>query len=110
VADDGSKMTLMLYDFESRHWSQLVQGVFLQNPTWSSDGQSIYYQDAFEPSQPIYRIWIAGHRRERIADFEELYNSGVVRSLFAGLAPDGSLLAEINRNYGDIFALDLDLP
>lgn len=105
---DSSK--LMLYDFETRLWSQLAQGVLLVNPTWSSDGKSIYYQDAFEPAQPIYRIWIAGHRRERVADFEELLNSGVVRSMFAGLAPDGSPLAEVNRSYGDVFAIDLDLP
>jgi Tol biopolymer transport system component/DNA-binding winged helix-turn-helix (wHTH) protein len=101
---------LMLYDFETRRWSQLTQGALLVNPTWAPDGKSIYYQDAFEAAQPIYRIWIAGHKRERVADFEELLNSGVVRSLFAGLAPDGALLADINRNYGDIFALDLDLP
>lgn len=110
AAETDDDRTLMLYDFEARRWSQLVQGVLLVNPTWSSDGKSIYYQDAFEPAQPIYRIWIAGHKRERIADFEELLNSGIVRSLFAGLAPDGSPLAEVNRSYGDVFAIDLDLP
>ncbi|HEV2298865.1 MAG TPA: winged helix-turn-helix domain-containing protein [Candidatus Acidoferrales bacterium] len=110
AAETNDAHKLMLYDFETRRWLQLAQAVLLVNPTWANDGKSIYYQDAFEPAQPIYRIWIAGHKRERVADFEELINSGVVRSMFAGLAPDGSLLAKVNRNYGDIFAIDLDLP
>ncbi|HEV2490225.1 MAG TPA: winged helix-turn-helix domain-containing protein [Candidatus Acidoferrales bacterium] len=110
AAETSDSDKLMLYDSATRRWSELAQGALLVNPTWAPDGKSIYYQDAFEPAQPIYRVWIAGHKRKRVADFEELLNSGVVRSLFAGLAPDGSPLAEVNRNYGDIFALDVDLP
>jgi Tol biopolymer transport system component/DNA-binding winged helix-turn-helix (wHTH) protein len=108
TGDDGH--TVMLYDLERHSWSQLAQGVLVLNPTWAPDGKSIYYMDAFEATQPIYRVWITGHKKERVADFAQLLNSGVVRSLFAGLAPDGSLLANVSRSYGDIYALDLDLP
>lgn len=108
TGDDGH--TVMLYDFARRSWSQLAQAALVLNPTWAPDGQSIYYMDAFEATQPIYRVWITGHKKERVVDSEELLNSGVVRCLFAGLDPDGSLLADVSRSYGDIFALDLDLP
>jgi len=108
AGDDGH--TAMLYDFEKRSWSQLARAVLVLNPTWAPDGKSVYYMDAFEAMQPIYRVWISGHKKERVVDFAEPLNSGVVRAMFAGLAPDGSLIADVMRSYGDIVALDLDLP
>lgn len=47
---------------------------------------------------------------ERWTDFDSVLQSGVARCQFAGLAPDGSVLALVWRGSPEIYSLDLDLP
>lgn len=47
---------------------------------------------------------------ERWTDFDSVLQTGVGRCQFAGLAPDGSMLAIAWRGCPEIYTLDLDLP
>jgi hypothetical protein len=79
-------------------------------PSWSKDGTCIYYQDILAPNQPVYSIRLSDHKRETVVTFEQFLRGSALTVPFRGLAPDGSIMAQVVRGDSDIYALDLDLP
>jgi hypothetical protein len=100
----------MLFNFKTRRWNQIAHGNLLSALTWSPDAEYLYFEDILAPSEPIYRIRPAGAQAERVTDFETVLGAGAIRCQFVGFAPDGSVMAIVNRGSNDIYALELDLP
>jgi Tol biopolymer transport system component len=100
----------MLFDFRTRQWKEMAHGNSLSALNWSPDSQYLYFEDILELHEPLYRIRSSGGQAERVADFESVLASGALRCQFAGFAPDGSLMAIVNRGSNDIYELDLELP
>ena len=73
-------------------------------PVWSPDSV-LYFQDILAPGEPVYRFQPGTASLRRIYSFEDLLQAGAVRCAFWGFAPDGSLLVQINRGGGDLYAL-----
>jgi WD40 repeat protein len=106
--DDQHK--LMLFDFESRHWTAAATGTLLSGLNWSQDGKDLYYQDLLESGQPVYRLRLADCRRERVTGCESLLGAGAFRCALKALDSDNSPVLQLMRRFTDIYALDLDLP
>lgn len=102
---------LMLYDVQTQKWTKLFDGTLLNGSlSWSRDGEFLYFQDLLAPNEPLYRVRRREHRREEVLNFESQIRAGVSRCGFLGLGPDGSVLATLLKNQGDIFQLDVSLP
>ena len=109
VATNGTRF--LLYDFATRKWEELTSGVGLGLPFWSRDGKFVYYQELFgEPDQPIYRVHIGTHKRERLMSLKQIPQSNVNRYGLAGLAANDVPVASVVRTNSDIYALELELP
>lgn len=98
-ADSGG---LVLFDFESQRWTQLLQAQ-IGYPNWSHDGKYIYFDWFSSP---------AGVRRIRVADHEVL--SVLTRQPgdqlwtsddWTGLAADDSVLLLRNVSIQEIYAI-----
>jgi Tol biopolymer transport system component/DNA-binding winged helix-turn-helix (wHTH) protein len=108
LGEDRKKV--MLLDFQTREWKEVARGASLSALTWSPDAQFLYFEDILKPHEPVYRVRPGGGQAERVADFEGVLAGGALRCQFAGFAPDGSLMAIVNRGSNDIYELDLELP
>jgi len=111
VAQTRDDRKLMLFDSQTRQWSELAQGIVLRAPVlWSRDSKYACSQDVSEVSQPILRVRISDLKIERIATLEQILRADVRSYFLAGLAPDGSPLVSLVLSHSDIYALDLNLP
>jgi TolB protein len=108
TTEDGQKLKLL--DLRSQTWTELVSATLINGIalTWSNDGRFLYYQDLLAPNQPIYRIRLSDRKRELVTTFETYLHSGIQRASLAGLAPDGSLIARLDRGGAYIYSLDLE--
>jgi len=96
---------LMLFDLETRQWTQLVEQVVLHQ-IWSRDGSFIYFQS----KDGVYRVRISDRKIERIVGWEELQRPNVLSLGFVWLAPDDSPLLVVEQGIADIYALEWDAP
>jgi Tol biopolymer transport system component len=96
---------LMLFDLETRQWTQLVEQVVLHQ-IWSHDGSFIYFQS----KDGVYRVRISDRKIERVVAWEELQRPNVLGLSFAWLAPDDSPLLVVEQGSGDIYALEWEAP
>jgi Tol biopolymer transport system component/DNA-binding winged helix-turn-helix (wHTH) protein len=110
VAQDNSKRRLALYDMHTEAWSLIASGGLLQSPYWSSDGESIYFQDQLDDEESVFRVGVVTKKVERISGFGTILRGSAAQCLFSGVARDGSLYMMIERGGTEIYALDLDLP
>jgi len=105
VSADNKK--LLLFDFKTQKWADWINesGVVTQ-PTWSSDGRYIYYQNILTNSPGYRRVKLGERHSQLVVDLKNLHLSGD----WAGLTPNGSPLFERNVSTDEIYALDVELP
>jgi Tol biopolymer transport system component len=109
VARSADSRSLMLYDFATRNWSELVRDVYVVPVNWSADGKSVFY--VRRGAQPaILRVSIADHKVEEILNLKELRQTGFRGAVWTGLTPDDSPLFLKDIGTQEIYALDLRLP
>jgi Tol biopolymer transport system component/DNA-binding winged helix-turn-helix (wHTH) protein len=96
---------LMLFDFETRRWTQLAEQVVLHQ-IWSRDGSLIYFQS----KDGVYRVRISDRKIERIVGWEEFQRPNVLSLGFVWLAPDDSPLLVVEQGIADIYALEWEAP
>lgn len=104
VSEDTS--TIKLLDLRTHTWSEVARGTLISFPVWSADSV-LYFQDILAPGEPVYRFQPGGAGPQRTYSFEDILQAGVLRCAFWGFAPDGSLLVQVNRGGGDLYALTL---
>jgi Tol biopolymer transport system component len=110
VAQDSSKRRLILYDMQMQAWSSIASGGLLQSPYWSSDGDSIYFQDQLDDEESVFRADVVTKKVDRVSGFGTILRGSAAQCLFSGVARDSSLYIMIERGGTEIYALDLDLP
>jgi Tol biopolymer transport system component len=107
VAMPVSSMSLVLFDFQTGKWSELMKGkpAF---PNWSADGRYVYFLRS--PDNPaVLRIRISDRKVEQVADMKNLPMTGYY-GIWLGLAPDGSPLLLRDTGTQDVYALDWEAP
>jgi Tol biopolymer transport system component len=108
VSEDTS--VIKMFDLKTHRWIEVAHGTVISFPVWSPDSV-LYFQDLLAPGEPVYRFQPgAPGPPQRAYSFEDILQSGAQRCAFLGFAPDGSLLVQVNRGGGDIYALTLNVP
>jgi DNA-binding winged helix-turn-helix (wHTH) protein/Tol biopolymer transport system component len=110
AAIDATGQRLMLYDFQKDKWSEGGSGGALGTPYWSADSSGVYFQDALEDEEAVFRRDVESGRVERVAGFGEILRGSASHCLFSGSGRDGAIYVMLERGQTDIYALDLDLP
>ncbi len=108
VTGDGLK--LMLFDFTTRKWTELVAGVggTVNWPSWSRDGKHIYFDGGFQGA--IFRTRISDHKLEQVLSLKGLRRAWGGWGMWMGLAPDDSPLLVRDIGSQEIYALDWETP
>jgi Tol biopolymer transport system component/DNA-binding winged helix-turn-helix (wHTH) protein len=107
LSEDPSVIKLL--DLRTHRWSEVARGTLISAPVWSADSV-LYFQDLLAPGEPVYRFQPGSSSPQRAYSFEDILHSGAQRCAFQGFAPDGSLLVQVNRGGGDIYALTVSAP
>jgi Tol biopolymer transport system component/DNA-binding winged helix-turn-helix (wHTH) protein len=107
VSEDTSVMKVL--DLRRHRWSEVAHGTLISFPVWSADSV-LYFQDILAPGEPVYRFQPGASSLQRAYSFEDILHSGAQRCGFQGFAPDGSLLVQVNRGGGDLYALTISVP
>jgi Tol biopolymer transport system component/DNA-binding winged helix-turn-helix (wHTH) protein len=92
---------LVLYDTQTHVRRKLFTPKNGGWPAWSRDGQYAYVKDGIAE----YRVRISDGALEQVADLTSLKDVS-----WAGITPDGSVIAIRNTGNVEIYALDWDAP
>jgi len=100
---------LMLYDFKTRKWSLLAQGLFAFE-SWSVDGRYLYAENYFDKGDDFIRVSIADGKVERLFSLKEVPRGFDPWESWVGLGPDDTPLLMRDKSTQEIYRLDLDFP
>jgi WD40 repeat protein len=104
VAMTRDAMKLVLFDFETGKWSDLLAGIPVTYHNWSRDGQYVYF--ARIPENPaILRIRISDRKLEQIADLKG-FNPIGLWGFWLGLDPEDNPLMLRDAGQQDVYSLD----
>ena len=110
AALNPKKKQIWLYDCKTLKWSVLAEANFPSTLRWSPGGDALYYQDADEVEESVFRVPMATREPEAVTRFGDLLSSGAMRCIFTGLSPDGSVYVTVDHGDVDVYAIDLKLP
>ena len=100
-----SRGELSVFDLKKQQWSKLQKGP-TGNPTWSRDGQSIYFlRVSSDPG--VYRIRPTGGQAERIVDLNGFHFTSVVGE-WMGLDPEDLPMLLRDEGGVNIYVLTLE--
>jgi hypothetical protein len=102
---------LVLFDFTTQQWQNLVLMDSVGHPAWSRKGEYVYFDAATKNGVFIYRVGAHDHKLTRVAAIPPPI--GLAFGLFGpwtGLAPDDSPLLMRDTSVQEIYALDWQLP
>lgn len=112
AALSGDLTKLMLYDTQSKKWSewQTLESGALNYPVWSADSKSIYFDDLVSGEGAYCRAKIGESHYEHV-----FLQKGIERylgpfGLWSSRAPDGSVLFVQEASTREIYELQVDLP
>jgi Tol biopolymer transport system component len=112
AAISGDLTKLKLYDTKVKHWSdwQTLDSGAVNYPVWSSDSESIYFDDLVSGEGAYCRAKVGENH------FEQIFaQTGIERYLgpfgpWSGRAPDGSVLFVQEASVREVYELRLNLP
>jgi Tol biopolymer transport system component len=96
---------LMLFDRTSQQWTELVR-MNIGYPSWSHDGQYLYFDAELTEDPAFFRVRISDHRLERLVSLKDIHRLWGPNAEWSGLGPDDSLLVTRNIGSPEIYALD----
>jgi Tol biopolymer transport system component/DNA-binding winged helix-turn-helix (wHTH) protein len=96
---------LMLFDRTNQQWTELVR-MNIGYPSWSHDGQYLYFDAELTEDPAFFRVRISDHRLERLVSLKDIHRLWGPNAEWSGLGPDDSLLVTRNIGSPEIYALD----
>jgi Tol biopolymer transport system component/DNA-binding winged helix-turn-helix (wHTH) protein len=109
AAITNDSLKLMLFDLSSRQWQELAN-MTIGYPSWSHDGQYIYFDTTLSEDAAFFRIRISDHKLERLFSLKGLRRYWGQFGPWTGLAPDDSPLLVRDISSQEIYALDWQAP
>ncbi len=112
TADDFH--TIMLFDLVSHQWITLFKKdskePVLYNLSWSPDGQWIYFIDWSPDAPGYYRLQVRDRRIEKVVALPD--GGPTIKGTIGGWYGlyNGSLIAVLNQEHGEIYALEWNAP
>jgi len=107
ITDDSLK--LMLFDRVNQQWQDLVS-LPIGNPSWSHDGQYLYFDTTLTDDAAFFRVRVSDHKLERLFSLKGLRRYWGQFGPWTGLAPDDSPLLVRDISSQEIYALDWQAP
>ncbi len=109
VANTVNRQKLMLFDFNTQKWSELVS-MSIGYTQWSGDSKFVYFDTGSITDPAIYRIRITDKKLERVASFKDICRVFTAFVAWSGLTPDGSPLLMRDTGTQEVYALDYEAP
>jgi len=103
ITTDSQSLTL--FDRTSQRWTELVR-MGIGYPSWSHDGQYLYFDSIFAEDPAFFRVRISDHQLERLASLKGIHRLWGPQAEWSGLGPGDSLLITRNISSPEIYALD----
>jgi Tol biopolymer transport system component len=107
VTNDAEK--LVLFDRATQKWEDLVS-MPIGYPSWSHDGQYIYFDTTLTDDPAFFRFRISDHKLERLFSLKGLRRYWGEFGPWTGLAPDDSPLLTRDTSNKEIYALEWKAP
>jgi eukaryotic-like serine/threonine-protein kinase len=108
LAMTKNALNLVLFDFETRKWSNLLEGMPIGFPSWSKNGQSVYFL-RFPDNAAVLKIRISDHKLEQVTDLKGFLPTGVW-GVWLGLDPGDSPLMLREAGTQDVYSFDWEAP
>jgi Tol biopolymer transport system component/DNA-binding winged helix-turn-helix (wHTH) protein len=105
----NDSLKLMLFDRSNRQWQELAS-LPIGYPSWSHDGEYIYFDTTLNEDPAFFRVRISDHKLERLASLKGVQRFWGQFGPWTGLAPDNSLLLVRDISSQEIYALDWQEP
>lgn len=105
AAISGDEMGLMLFDVTAERWTELIR-MPISYPSWSHNGQYLYFDSFFTEDPGFYRIRVSDHKLERLVSLSEIRRFWGPLGEWTGLAPDDSLLITRDASNEEVYAID----
>ena len=102
-AFSADSKTLLLFDLETRKWSELARGS-LSWLSWSHDGDYVYVLD-FRGKSAVMRVRIRDGKLEQVADLKDLPATGRYGAALA-LTPNDEPLLLRDTGTQDVYSVD----
>jgi len=109
AAITNDSLKLMLFDLTSRQWQELAS-MSIGYPSWSHDGQYLYFDTTLIEDAAFLRVRISDHKLERLFSLKGLRRYWGQFGPWTGLAPDDSPLLVRDISSQEIYALDWQAP
>jgi Tol biopolymer transport system component len=107
AAIPAESQSVVLYDFETQHWSELAKRV-AGYPSWSKERSVCLLLRG--PNDPAaFRVRISDRKVEQVVDLKSFRMAGYL-GWWLGLAPDDSPLLLRDTGTQEIYALDWETP
>jgi serine/threonine protein kinase/Tol biopolymer transport system component len=107
VANTVNRQKLMLFDFNTQKWSELIS-MSIGYTQWSSDSKFVYFDTGTSTDPAIYRIRLTDKKLERVASFKDIRRVFTAFVAWSGLTPDGSPLLMRDTGTQEVYALDFE--
>jgi Tol biopolymer transport system component/DNA-binding winged helix-turn-helix (wHTH) protein len=109
AAVTNDSMKLVLFDRVTQQWQELVS-MPIGYPSWSHDGQYIYFDTTLTDDPNFFRIHISDRKLERLVSLNGVRQYWGDFGSWTGLAPDDSPLLVRDTSSQEIYALDWLAP
>jgi Tol biopolymer transport system component/DNA-binding winged helix-turn-helix (wHTH) protein len=109
AAITNDSLKLVVFDRNTQQWSDLA-GLPIGYPSWSHDGQYIYFDTTLNEDPAFYRVRISDRKLERLASIKGLQRYWGQFGPWTGLAPDDSFLLVRDISNQEVYALDWQAP
>jgi serine/threonine protein kinase/Tol biopolymer transport system component len=107
MSNDGNE--LFVYSFSPRAWTKVAKAS-IGYPTWSHNGDSIFFLNHLAGGDQVFRVTVTSHKLEEVADLKNFHGAPFLIGYWFGLAPDDSPLLIRDAGIWDFHALTLELP
>jgi serine/threonine protein kinase/Tol biopolymer transport system component len=107
MSNDGSELSV--YNFSTRVWTKVTKAS-IGYPTWSHNGDSIFFLNHLPGGDQIFRVPVTSHKAEEVVDLKNFHAAPFLIGYWFGLAPDDSPLLIQDAGIGDFHALNITLP
>jgi serine/threonine protein kinase/Tol biopolymer transport system component len=104
VAMTRNALKMVLFDFETRKWSDLLAATPVGFPSWSRDGKYVYFV-RYPENAAVLRIRIRDRKLEQIVDLKDFTPTGYW-GVWLGLDPNDSPLLLRDAGTQDVYSLD----
>jgi Tol biopolymer transport system component/DNA-binding winged helix-turn-helix (wHTH) protein len=97
--------SLMLFDVAKQRWTEAVH-MPVGYPTWSHDGQYLYFGTVLSGDPGYYRMRLSDHKVERLVSLAGIRRYWGELGEWIGLGPDDSVLLSRDASDQEVYAID----